>query len=185
MSIQKISDLEKSGRGSGSAKSWSNPMNHHHGELVTERQTLTPQAKTEILQVLSFLQNFEDELDGLLEVTTPNPYVKMSAYLVKRHLEAKAVTPTSLIGASDVPYATATRRMKEMIDSGLIEQRPRTASGKSFSLHPSAEMLEAWTQFSNRVRRLAGQSFGSIEPRSETQDYYFGGSYQLLKPSLL
>ncbi|CTQ65019.1 Maltose-binding periplasmic proteins/domains [Roseibium alexandrii] len=152
-------------------------MNHHHGELVTERQTLTPQAKTEILQVLGFLQNFEDELDGLLEVTAPNPYVKMSAYLVKRHLEAKAVTPTSLIGASGIPYATATRRMKEMVDAGLIEQRPRTASGKSFSLHPSAEMLEAWTQFSNRVRRLAGQSFGSVEPRSDTQDYYFGGSY--------
>ena len=102
----------------------------------------------------------------------------MSAYLVQRHLEAKAVTPTSLIGASGVPYATATRRIKEMVDSGLIEQRPRTASGRSFSLHPSADMLESWTQFSGRVRRLAAHHFGTDgKTLRYAEDYYFGGSY--------
>ncbi|MDQ0317814.1 extracellular solute-binding protein [Amorphus orientalis] len=152
-------------------------MNHHKGELAKEQPHLTPQAKIEILQVLGFLENFDDELAGLMELSAPNAYVKMSAYLVKRHLEAKAVTPTSLIGASGVPYATANRRMKEMIEAGLIEQRPRTSSGKSYSLHPSAHMLEAWTQFSNRVRRLAGDFFGTGEPRAEARDYYFGSSY--------
>ncbi|WP_269583274.1 ABC transporter substrate-binding protein [Roseibium sp. Sym1] len=152
-------------------------MNHNEGELVRETSFLTPQAKTEILEVLSFLESFDGELDGLIEMSVPNPYVKMSAYLVQRHLEAKVVTPTSLIGASGVPYATATRRIKEMVDSGLVEQRPRTASGRSFSLHPSADMLESWTQFSSRVRRLAAQHFGTAEKRAGTQDYYFGGSY--------
>ncbi|MCX2721023.1 extracellular solute-binding protein [Roseibium salinum] len=152
-------------------------MSQYEGELVREAPYLTPQAKTEILQVLTFLESFGDELDGLMEISAPNPYVKMSTYLVKRHLEAKAVTPTSLIGASGVPYATASRRLREMIDSGLIEQRPRTASGRSFSLHPSAKMLEEWKQFSSRVRRLAAQSFGTEDRRADTQDYYFGGSY--------
>ncbi|NRG17734.1 extracellular solute-binding protein [Rhizobiales bacterium] len=152
-------------------------MNPNEGELVREAPFLTPQAKTEILEVLSFLEDFEDELDGLIEMAMPNPYIKMSAYLVQRHLEAKLVTPTSLIGASGVPYATATRRIKEMVDSGLVEQRPRTASGRSYSLHPSAEMLESWTRFSNRIRRLAAHHFGTEEKRSDTEDYYFGGSY--------
>ncbi|WP_428670636.1 ABC transporter substrate-binding protein [Roseibium sp.] len=152
-------------------------MNQYKGEMARDTTYLTPQAKTEILQVLTFLENLEDELEGLLEISAPNPYVKMSAYLVKRHLEAKSVTPTSLIGASGVPYATANRRLREMIDSGLIEQRSRTATGRSFSLHPSSEMLEAWTRFSSRVRRLAGQSFGVEGNRTDTEDYYFGGSY--------
>lgn len=177
MTIQKISKLRKRSSGLPRPENWSRAMNHHKGELVRETTHLTPQAKTEILQALSFLENFEDELDGLMEISAPNPYFKMSAYLVKRHLEAKAVTPTSLIGASGVPYATANRRLREMMDAGLIEQRPRTSTGKSFSLHPSASMVEAWTQFSNRVRRMAAQSFGADEQRTETQDYYFGGSY--------
>jgi multiple sugar transport system substrate-binding protein len=59
-------------------------------------------------------------------VFAPDPYVRMTLHLIRSHLEAKTVTPTSLIGASGVPYATATRRIGEMIDNGLIDQRPRT-----------------------------------------------------------
>ncbi len=63
----------------------------------------------------------------------------MTLHLIRSHLEAKTVTPTSLIGASGVPYATATRRIGEMIENGLIDQRPRTRSGKSILHAPKRE----------------------------------------------
>ncbi|MDN3722481.1 hypothetical protein QW131_32715 [Roseibium salinum] len=61
-------------------------MSQYEGELVREAPYLTPQAKTEILQVLTFLESFGDELDGLMEISAPNPYVKMSTYLVKKDI---------------------------------------------------------------------------------------------------
>ena len=76
-----------------------------------------------------------------------------------------------------MPYATASRKLKEMIDAGLIEQRPRTKSGKSFSMHPSDLLLEQWMQVSGRVRRLAEAHFGELQRGQSSKDYYFGGSY--------
>lgn len=64
-----------------------------------------------------------------------------------------------------------------MVESGLIDQRPRTKSGKSFSMHPSDKLLEQWSQMSGRVRRLADVYFDSHSSREDARDYYFGGSY--------
>jgi multiple sugar transport system substrate-binding protein len=62
--------------------------------------------KTELLDVVAFLEDFEHELSDALSVFAPDPYVRMTLHLIRSHLEAKTVTPTSLIGASGVPYAT-------------------------------------------------------------------------------
>jgi multiple sugar transport system substrate-binding protein len=133
--------------------------------------------KTELLDVVAFLEDFEHELSDALHVFAPNPYVRMTLHLIRSHLEAKTVTPTSLIGASGVPYATATRRIGEMIDSGLIDQRPRTRSGKTFSMHPSEKLLESWMQLSGRLQRLAETRLTKSSDGSAGQEYYFGGSY--------
>jgi multiple sugar transport system substrate-binding protein len=101
----------------------------------------------------------------------------MTLHLIRSHLEAKTVTPTSLIGASGVPYATATRRIGEMIENGLIDQRPRTRSGKTFSMHPSEKLLESWMQLSGRLQRLAETRLMRSTDGSAGQEYYFGGSY--------
>jgi multiple sugar transport system substrate-binding protein len=66
--------------------------------------------------------------------------------------------------------------MKEMIAAGLINERPRTKSGKSVSLHPSAKLIENWVQMSDRLGRLVNKQFGGAR-RAEVEDYYFGGSY--------
>ncbi|WP_298922384.1 extracellular solute-binding protein [uncultured Roseobacter sp.] len=139
------------------------------------------QDKTEMLQVVSFLENFCEELEEVIEVFAPNPFFLMSLFLIRNHIEGKTVTPTSLISAAHIPYATASRRVKEMIETGLIEQRPRTSSGKSFSLHPSEQLLDGWMQLSTRIRRLAELEFGASGKRPESTDYYFGGSYMATK----
>lgn len=138
--------------------------------------SVSPQAKTELIQILSFLDDFSDELEDTIDLFAPNPYFRMTLHLIRGHFEAKIVTPTSLIAASRVPYATANRRLKEMVEEGLIEQRPRTSSGKSFSLHPSEALLDQWVQLSGRIRRLGEAQFATEETR-ETKDYFFGGSY--------
>ncbi|MCR9127314.1 MAG: extracellular solute-binding protein [Rhodobacteraceae bacterium] len=136
-----------------------------------------PQAKTEMLQIVGFLEELCDELEGMVDVSAPNANLRMVQLLIRGHLEGRIITATAMIGASRVPYATANRRLKEMIEAGLIEQRPRTATGKSFSLHPSETLLEQWAQLSSRIARLAASRFGGDETLGETEDYYFGGSY--------
>lgn len=137
----------------------------------------SPQAKTEALDTLSFLGDFSDELEGLFELVTPNPHLRITMHLLNGHFTGKTVTPTALIGASRVPYATANRKLKEMVEAGLIEQRPRTKSGKSFSMHPSEELLDRWVQVSGRLLRLAESKYGGRQRGQHARDYYYGGSY--------
>ncbi|MDA7428774.1 sugar ABC transporter substrate-binding protein [Primorskyibacter aestuariivivens] len=141
----------------------------------------SPQANAEPLAILSFLEDLSDELESSLDIVAPNAHLRMALHLIEGHFEAKTITPTSLIGASRVPYATANRRMKEMIEAGLIEQRPRTKTGKSFSMHPSDKLLAQWMQLSGRVQRLAQTRFAGLSGTQEGRDYYFGGSYSAAK----
>lgn len=136
-----------------------------------------PKAKTESLQIIAFLEDLGDELEDVMDLSAPNPNLRMTLHLLRGHLEGRVVTATSLIGASRAPYATANRRLKEMLNAGLIERRPRTKTGKSFSMHPSETLMDQWAQLSSRVARLAATRFGAKEALEEAEDYYFGGSY--------
>ncbi len=151
------------------------------GRSGTSEQVISPSNRVEILQTVEFLDSFMDELDNTFEVYAPNPYIRMSLHLIQNHFLGKTVTPTSLIGASGVPYATANRRLNEMVELGLVDQRPRTPSGKTFSMHPSDKLIKSWMQFSERAKRLAGQSFVPAEQARENDEYYFGGSYMAAK----
>lgn len=150
-------------------------MNALRAQDMAQRALPMPQADMD--DVLSFLDSLAEELESSVALIQTNPHLRMSLHLLRGHFDGKPVTPTSLIDASGVPYATANRRLKEMMQAGLIEQRPRTKSGKSFSLHPSDKLLAQWTQLSDRVRRLAGLHFGAEAGTAGVNDYYFGGSY--------
>ena len=92
-----------------------NAMGGHRQE-----RPVSPQAQTETLEILSFLEEFSDELEGALDIIAPNAHLRMALHLLQGHFEAKTITPTSLISASRVPYATANRRLKEMVDAGVV-----------------------------------------------------------------
>jgi multiple sugar transport system substrate-binding protein len=131
----------------------------------------------ELMTVVDFLEGLNAEIDTTLDPTAPNPYLNMSLRLLRSHLEGRIMTASALVAASGVPYATATRKLTEMKEAGLIETRPRAKNGKSFTLHPSPALLSRWTQLADRIQRLAVNSFGGAGGPDNGEEYYFGGSY--------
>ena len=139
------------------------------------RQSDAPDVEADAFELLDFLESVGGEIETALEVSAPNPHLNMALALIRNHLAGKSVTATSLIAVSGVPYATARRKLDEMLRAGLIEQRVRSRSGRSFSLHPSATLLANWKQMSDRMQRLA-MRLRRMPARAET-DYFFGASY--------
>ena len=135
-------------------------------------------AAPDLDRVMQFLTSLAMEIDNALEPTTPNPHLNMMLHLLQSHADGRIVSPSSMVSASGVPYATATRKLAEIQDAGLIERRARTKTGKTYSLHPSTALLESFSQLADRIDRLVRTSFEVAAPSPETTDYYFGGSYQ-------
>ncbi len=142
---------------------------HHHPD--------SSQILSDTMSNLDFLEDLTREIEGALELSLPNPYLNMMLHLIRNHFEGKPVTQTSLVAISGVPYATALRRVEDMLKAGLIEQRFRTKSQKTYSLHPSGKMLQSWKRLSNRMQRLAANSFSPHERHKPQKDYYFGNTY--------
>lgn len=175
MTIPKSSEMNTSrGRRHTIGKATTGAMNVMRGENFN--QLMPPEAKADMLSVLSFMESLGDELESSSELFASTPNLRITMHLIRGHLEGRLTTMTSLIGASRAPYATANRRIKDMQEAGLIDQRPRTETGKSFSLHPSVQLLEQWKQLTSRVHRLASSQFGGAAAEGAS-DYYFGGSY--------
>ncbi|MAM61469.1 extracellular solute-binding protein [Maritimibacter sp. UBA3975] len=138
----------------------------------------SPASHPEVLQVVSFLQEILGEIDTGLDPSTPNPHLNMILHLLDSHFEGRVVSPSAMVAASGVPYATGTRKLAELTEAGFIEQRPRTKSGKTMSLHPSAKLFQVFNQLAERVDRVAQGAYGGTQRTDAARDYYFGGSYQ-------
>lgn len=130
-------------------------------------------------QLAAFIE-YADEFLSLMETThplyVPSPHARMSIELLRRHFQAKRTQPSLLIEISGVPYATATRRLNELIAAGLIDKRERTRSGRSFSLHPSDRLIDTWMQMMKGSASLISEAFDNDSDENST-DRFFGSSY--------
>ena len=127
----------------------------------------------ELSRFVDFAGKLELETHDSLKLRDSTREVLIMIQLMRSHLEAKLETPSSLIASSGLSRGTAHRVVKDMIDRGLIVQRPRTRSGKTFSLHPSENLLADWFEYARRMKSIIGTVFGL----SEEEDYFFGASY--------
>lgn len=93
--------------------------------------------------------------------------------LLRSHLRGRLETPSSLIEKSGLSRGTAHRTIKAMISSGLIDQRARTKSGRTFSLHPNPKLIDMWFDLARRVVAHTGTAIST----GAAGDYYFGASY--------
>ena len=91
--------------------------------------------------------------------------------------EGKILTQTALTMAANVPYGSAIRRINELIDEGYILKRQRSKTGKSFSLHPSKQLIGRFEEYAFQLKSHIGVTFGFNEGGKSLDDFYFGASY--------
>jgi multiple sugar transport system substrate-binding protein len=164
----------------------------HGGIAKTSRSDIVPKipgpkqwqrdmTKDEMLRIIDFVEASRNPHAQLTCLQTADPVWRMLLMLIRRHLEGKPVTITSLAASSDVPYATAMRRIDELLAQGIILRRARTRTGRSFSIHPAEKLLDDFQVFAQQIKRLVARTFGlssAADRDSEAgPEFYFGGAY--------
>lgn len=181
----------KSGAGRQSFAPGGNPRARPEGPYeTTDRQHAFGVSGREMIRFLDFIEQLGNETERALSIKTGYSETRMLVTLLRNHLAGKLTTSSSLIANSGLTYGTAIRAIDSIMERGLIVKRPRTSTGKSFSLHPSEQMLQEWQELARRVHSLVGNTF-SFDPAKEAAnvDYFFGASYAsgnvLPPPSIL
>ncbi len=128
----------------------------------------------ELLSLLDLVERMRLSGERRLELFEPDPVWNMTVFLMRRHLTGRLVTPTSLAHAAEVPYTTALRRIEEMFKAGLLVRRPRTRSGLSHSIHPSAMLVDRVFAYGREIKASIARALGE---REDASSFYLGTSY--------
>tara|TARA_B100000965_G_scaffold350166_1_gene323923 strand:+ start:131 stop:565 length:435 start_codon:yes stop_codon:yes gene_type:complete len=72
---------------------------------------------------------------------------KIFSFVIRNQIENKITTTTSLINYSGLTHATGIRRIKKLIKEKKLIKRIKTKSGKSFSIHPSSQLLKDFNSY--------------------------------------
>ena len=127
---------------------------------------------------LKYLISFIDKSNNLFnfdeEAISKNSIWKIYSYLIKCHLDNKLVTITSLAHSCGLPRATAIRKIKKLIKKKIIIQKPRTPTGKTFSLHPSEKLYLSFTNYLEQTKEHIALSLGYENKKNN--NFYFGTS---------
>lgn len=149
------------------------------GPYETEDRRWQPNVPSkEISQLLDFMDQLQNEAELSLSLKTGYSELRILTELMRNHISGKMSTSSSLVWVSGMSYGTAKRALANIEERGLIVRRPKTATGKSFSLHPSPKLIQEWQEFTRRTRSLFGGLFEPVgRAESNLGEYYYGASY--------
>ena len=132
----------------------------------------------ELTRFLDFVDALGSEAEQVLSLRRGYDETRMITTLLRNHLTGKLTTTSLLADASGLGYGTAIRAINSIEERGLLIRRPRTKTGKSFSLHPSVKLIDEWQEYARRVRGAIGSTLGiGTRGKTEIGDYFFGASY--------
>lgn len=131
----------------------------------------------ELLRILNFVDSMRSLSEKRTSLASVDARWNIISYAMRRHMEGKLLTVTSVAMAADVPYGTAMRRISELIDEGMLMKRPRSRTGKSYSLHPTRAMIAEYESFALQLKAMVGNTFGFGTGETPIEDFYFGGYY--------
>jgi multiple sugar transport system substrate-binding protein len=131
----------------------------------------------ELSRIIDFVEQLEDETDAALGLHSSGRELRILVYLMRNHIAGRLTTQSSLVAASGLAYGTALRAIQSLVDRGMVMRRPRTRTGKTFSLHPTPALIQQWKVLARRLKGIVGGVFGWSNQKRVTDDYYFGASY--------
>ena len=127
----------------------------------------------ELQRVIRFLKRTRKPYVSLLAPDEPDASWNIITCLIESEITGQPVTISTLTNISDLPYATALRRVHRMIEDGVILKRTRTA--KTFTLHPSPELKARFETYARQIKVLLAETFGRADAGGDDNDFYFGG----------
>ena len=130
----------------------------------------------EILRVIDFIERTREPFAKLMPVSDEEPIWKVIACLIKSEIKGQIVTASTLAHVSGAPFSTSRRLIARLIARGHIVRKPRSRTGKTFSLHPSAEITRAFMKYAAQIKGLLAETMGARSAVEDEQEYYLGGT---------
>jgi multiple sugar transport system substrate-binding protein len=139
----------------------------------------------ELLRIITFLERVRLPYQELVPIAEEDPVWNLLLYLIKQDLNGSAVTISALASVANIPYATAVRRIHQLIDKGFIIKVVASKTAKSFTLSSSPALSKSFLNYARRIKSLLAETFGLRAKSEDDEDFYFGGSYfaaQIIPP---
>lgn len=156
-------------------------LNNALGELGYDRDDLgEPGYDRDALKKIELLTMLEQKLSNLLGMKDDLRKLDILIGLLTDHFLGRSTTMSSLAGASKLSYSTAFRAIESMVDSGAILRRTKTKSGKTFSLHPSPDLLSGWHATMAEAQIRVGSKTTKIDQHQTINTGKLGPSIGLL-----
>ena len=129
--------------------------------------------RNEISTLLKFVSKTRILFNKTVSNQTIDADWRIFSYVISNHLENKLCTTTSIIQVSGLPFATGLRKVNKLIKEKKLIKRSKTKSGKSFSIHPSGDLIKEFTEYLLLIKNeFASQlGFGGVD-----NNFYFGTS---------
>lgn len=135
-------------------------------------------SNTEFSRFLDFVEKFEDVTEEVLSMRSGYREMRMMVHLIRNHILGRMTTATSLAANSGLSYGTAMRGIDSLIERGMFIRRPRTPTGKSFSLHPSQKLLSEWESYAHRMKSIQRDMIGMSMGDDSENSFSMGASFR-------
>lgn len=129
--------------------------------------------RNEITSLLKFVDKTRILFNKTISNNTVDSDWRIFSFVITNHLANKITTTSSIIQASGLPFATGLRRVRKLINEKKLIQRSKTKSGKSFSIHPSSELIKEFTDYLILIKKEVANNLGFSELNN---NYFFGTS---------
>lgn len=130
----------------------------------------------EILRVIDFVERTRLPFAQAMPVADEEPVWNIIAYLMRSEIKGQVVTSSTLAQVSKTPYSTSRRLIARLIDEGHIVRKPRSRTGKTFSVHPSPAIMKAFVDYAGQIKSLLAETMGTRSSGEDEEEYYFGGT---------